>query len=263
MKRTGIVKKIQAALIMLACPFAAFASQDGGEDYHPFVVEGKIWYCTETIVFGNSYKLDYMISGDTIINGYACKKLRSRRERGRKDFNWYFECGLMEQEKKVFKVFPDYIKILYDFGMDVGDSFETGDYNVSVVSIDTLVIPDGKKYRNATIKITSHEFDYTSVKGAYPPRYNWIERIGSLYEPFYCYDELHFRSFSDGGSHTFVIKCIENGEILYDSGEANGVPSATAEDRQDAPVFDLYGRRLNGVPQRGIYIRDGRKYVVK
>ena len=43
MKRTGIVKKIQAALMLLACPFAAFASQDGGEDYHPFVVEGKTW----------------------------------------------------------------------------------------------------------------------------------------------------------------------------------------------------------------------------
>ena len=35
MKRTGITKKIQAALMLLACPFAAFASQDGGEDYHP------------------------------------------------------------------------------------------------------------------------------------------------------------------------------------------------------------------------------------
>ncbi len=28
-------------------------------------------------------------------------------------------------------------------------------------------------------------------------------------------------------------------------------------------TFDLQGRRLSGVPQRGMYIRDGRKYVVK
>ena len=252
MKRTGIVKKIQVALMLLACPFAAFASQDGGEDYHPFVVEGKIWYCTETIVFSNSYKLDYMISGDTIINGYACKKLLKRRERGRKDFNWYFECGLMEQGKRVFEVYKDRIITLYDFSMEVGDYIDYEEYRALVESIDTWVTPEGREYKMRIIKVVDLEWH------SYFYNY-WIGRIGTLSRPFRPFYEV----FADGSFGVGVDRCIENGEILYDSGEANGVPSATVQDRQDAPCFNLQGRRLNGVPQRGMYIRDGRKYVVK
>ena len=253
MKRTGITKKIQAALMLLACPFAAFASQDGGEDYHPFVVEGKIWYCTEENDAGDSFKLDYMISGDTIINGYACKKLLSRRERGRKDFNWYFECGLMEQGKRVFKVYKDRIITLYDFSMEVGDFFDYKNYRALVESIETWVTPQGREYKMWIIKAIEsdrHGFFYYDV---------WIERIGGYSKPFRPFYEV----FADSSFGVGVDRCIENGEILYDSGEANGVPSATVQDRQDAPCFDLQGRRLNGVPQRGMYIRDGRKYVVK
>ena len=46
-------------------------------------------------------------------------------------------------------------------------------------------------------------------------------------------------------------------------GEQTGISDVEQASQQAGTCFDLQGRRLNGVPQRGMYIRDGRKYVVK
>ena len=37
---------------------------------------------------------------------------------------------------------------------------------------------------------------------------------------------------------------------------------ATPSDQAEA-IFDLHGRRLNSVPQKGIYVKNGKKYIVK
>ena len=46
-------------------------------------------------------------------------------------------------------------------------------------------------------------------------------------------------------------------------GEQTGISDVEHASQQAGTCFDLQGRRLSGVPQRGMYIRDGRKYVVK
>ena len=33
--------------------------------------------------------------------------------------------------------------------------------------------------------------------------------------------------------------------------------------RTDGYIYDLQGRRLTSVPQKGLYIRNGKKYLVK
>ena len=45
---------------------------------------------------------------------------------------------------------------------------------------------------------------------------------------------------------------------------ATGIESSlTSHPSPLTPVYDLQGRRLNGQPQRGLYIQNGRKVVVK
>ena len=46
-------------------------------------------------------------------------------------------------------------------------------------------------------------------------------------------------------------------------GEQTGISDVEQASQQAGACFDLQGRRLSGVPQRGMYIRNGRKYVVK
>ena len=64
--------------------------------------------------------------------------------------------------------------------------------------------------------------------------------------------------------------CELNGEIIADQssfGDAalqlSGIQEITTSLSQPPALYDLQGRRVSGSPQRGIYIRDGRKYVVR
>ncbi len=35
------------------------------------------------------------------------------------------------------------------------------------------------------------------------------------------------------------------------------------DDKTTGPVYDLLGRKLSSIPSKGIYIQNGRKYVVR
>ena len=42
-----------------------------------------------------------------------------------------------------------------------------------------------------------------------------------------------------------------------------GIESPVVSSAASAPLYDLQGRRLSAKPVKGMYIQDGRKYVVK
>ncbi|MGM9710206.1 MAG: hypothetical protein ACI3ZB_11495 [Prevotella sp.] len=50
---------------------------------------------------------------------------------------------------------------------------------------------------------------------------------------------------------------------FQDSPSAIGMPEADDEDDMSAPVFDLAGRRITGKASKGVYIRNGKKFVVR
>lgn len=50
---------------------------------------------------------------------------------------------------------------------------------------------------------------------------------------------------------------------FQDSPSAIGMPEADDEDDMTAPVFDLAGRRITGKASKGVYIRNGKKFVVR
>ena len=70
-----------------------------------------------------------------------------------------------------------------------------------------------------------------------------------------------------------IVKEIETPSIAYvhrlpqglsATGEANSIQDAEyrMQNESDA-VYDLQGRRLNAVPEKGMYIRNGKKVLVK
>lgn len=50
---------------------------------------------------------------------------------------------------------------------------------------------------------------------------------------------------------------------FQDTPSAIGMPEANDEDDMTAPVFDLSGRRITGKASKGVYIRNGKKFVVR
>ena len=71
------------------------------------------------------------------------------------------------------------------------------------------------------------------------------------------------------GSSEHFLYCELNGERIADpssfgdaSLETLDIHQTTIHDKSDdSGIFDLTGRRLNGAPRHGVYIRNGRKYV--
>ncbi|MBR4131153.1 MAG: hypothetical protein IKU02_09600, partial [Bacteroidaceae bacterium] len=71
-------------------------------------------------------------------------------------------------------------------------------------------------------------------------------------------ESRHYRSM--------LVHFERNNEVLYDVWPKKEIPSSiTVKDAQSANqgiIFDLQGRRVSN-PQKGIYIKEGRKVLVK
>jgi len=50
---------------------------------------------------------------------------------------------------------------------------------------------------------------------------------------------------------------------LVFNGEQTGIAAIARASEATVPIFDLQGRRITDTPQRGLYVRNGKKYVVK
>ena len=110
-----------------AIPMLRTCKQDGQtlyEAYHPFLKEGKTWNYRES--YHNLWDdeqwtkdVSYVINGTTEIDGKTYYKMYRISEEGS---NYY--CALREEDRKVWIYTSDYgNRLLYDFGMSVGDSY--------------------------------------------------------------------------------------------------------------------------------------------
>jgi len=73
------------------------------------------------------------------------------------------------------------------------------------------------------------------------------------------YQSRHYRSM--------LVHFERNGEVLYDVWPEKGTTNVKTVCKETTPttssLFDLQGRHLTAKPQKGVYIQNGRKYVVK
>ena len=60
-------------------------------------------------------------------------------------------------------------------------------------------------------------------------------------------------------------ECIFNIEDFLASFPAgmNSTVTGYSNVSSDTPLYDLSGRRVQGTPKKGVYIQDGKKYVVR
>ena len=69
---------------------------------------------------------------------------------------------------------------------------------------------------------------------------------------------------------SMLVHFERNGETLYDVWPQPGqswldvkTPVITSKKEDSNSIYDLQGRRLNAVPQKGLYIRNGKKCEIK
>ena len=274
---------------LMSC--SLYAQEVIDRDCHrPMFSQGKSWnfsfYSAETDEESGRkefkvYPVSLTVDGDTLIDGTAYWKLyRDDSFTGKRTFN----SAWREEDGKVFSTawnvtpespgmqylflleIADLLPVVYDFSdnpyrhynyrgwPDDPDKTITCDVEFA---IDTILV-SGRLYRRFT-DILYYE---------YPLR--WVEGIGSnggLYSPWdedtaldcFCNQEV-FKSCSENGEVIFTLKDFLAAPYHE---EALGIGTIGERPQEQTPSHDLQGRRLAGPPAKGVYIRDGKKVVIK
>ena len=81
-----------------------------------------------------------------------------------------------------------------------------------------------------------------------------------------------FTNLTTDATYTYRVRALADGFATSNWSEPIQVSLATGIDEvagangasaQPSALYDLLGRRITGTPQRGIYIKDGRKIMVR
>ena len=255
-------------------------------DYQPFVEEGKIWdaqvgYIRENIFMNK-------IEGDTVINGETWKKVYNYSGFGLSGGYTYY-LALREIGQKVYAIAKgsNRPRLLYDFGLKVGDRVRCGvegnafgclrDTNekldtlmgfpvrnqLQVINIDTIHVSGTHTRESYLRRFTFALLDAYREPLAMDHEIIWVEGFGSIASPFSPWQPLHQLEFFSvecrvGKTDIFTYPYPTFYEILT---SVTGTPQyKVAESRE---FFDLQGRHVSGQPQKGIFIQDGKKKLIK
>ncbi len=288
------MKTTKLLLLMLLLSLRCYSQGGIDTDCHrPMFVQGKSWNYDLVRVNGDGdsrikrYKVQYVIDGDTLIDGLTYWKLyRDDSFTGKRTFNsawrqegekvistaWQVNADDVSMQYRFLQMYKFLLPEVYDFS----DSpqrhyyYALGDDNYiqqdMEFRIDTVLV-GGRLYRR-----------FSEEWGQMPEmaKLRWIEGIGSnggIYSPWTMNTAL------DGYEYEEFKSCSENGEIIFTLSDfraqpynPDGVQSVShfhSTPLSPTNVYDLQGRRLtnskwsNGQMPKGVYIRDGRKVVVK
>lgn len=236
------MKRNLLLLSLLLASAATIMAQD------PIATEGKEWHLD---VSSDLYSRDVhmWIEGDTIVDGAVCKRLFTHTKQLWDGGQESLEVGYCRQDGDKYYQNGE---LMFDLGMQVGDTitFAAGAQYIVKAMGDTI-LSDGitRRYQLMMMPEEIHE-EVTPYNSDY-----WVEGIGSLSAGiFTCH------VFRDGSIIT-LFDCLYNGQYLYRNTQTR-VEELLPHLSIITPYYDLQGRPVSN-PTRGIYIKDGRKVVIK
>lgn len=224
----------------------------------PVFEDGKTWNCEWWTFEGmtnpdtdyNPVAQTYFVDGDTVINNWNCYKLYGKYDKEEAEYiASYYDAG-----GKVYMIKDGETEglLIYDFSAKEGDVVNIYDcedeksVDVTISNVMTVNI-QGREAKCLYVE--------TNDKSTW-----WIEGIGSV-------EGFEFNIGKSTPGNTIILgSCYLGDKCLYlkDHNNPNGIDSITTNTTTaDSAIYDLTGRRLNGKPERGIYIQGGKKYVIK
>lgn len=239
-------------LLSIICLCDVAKAQD--DRHRPFLKEGKVW----NIRFesnGISYYRN-RISGDSIIGGVQYYKMYKDVDETT-ELSWY--ALWREEGKKVYSYIPtlgiEYL--MYDFGAQPGEQLRcNGDFLIQIDKVCNTNV-NGKDYSWQVIRTSPFDLFF------------WIEGVGGQWGPEWPIGRL----FNDGKTHT-LLSCYDK-ECLYSLEDFNSIVETGINDISQGPVdsnamyidaqklFNISGQEVRMPLSPGVYIRAGKKYVVK
>ena len=227
-------------------------------------IEGRTWrymYVGKEAVSGccamddRDADLLMTVRGDTITTGFRAKKMYACSARIYGDTQWHYAFALREEQPDVFVV-PD--------EWSGKRPLMTLAYlsSKNIVAFSTTTGKSGSWVVKGHDNLTSQGVFYTMI--TFTDGTSWIEGIGHsdcglrLTAPNEARDSL---------SRYILTSCYDGDRCIYrrkDYQAFTDIKNYSASQVSAAcPIADLQGRRLTTPPRRGLYIRDGRKYVAR
>ena len=270
------------ATVMFSVTAQAQAPQS---DYRPFAEDNKIWETQVGYILENNY--ENRVEGDTLINGENWKKVYNSVW-GSGLHSYYV--ALRDVGKKVYAIAKgsNRPRLLYDFGMKEGDIVRCGiEGNAFGCLLDKSEQPDtlmgfpfvsylrveridtvtacGLKHRRLTLTLLdAFREPFRNGEDVMFENVVWVEGVGSGVGPFSPWMPLPpentlFLSCEIGKNSIFAHR------DFYIPFESSGIYSygVVSDSSYNGKLSDLQGRQLNTAPEKGIYIRDGKKFIRK
>ena len=249
-KSITIMRKTLLTLF-LAIPLLSFSQND----YKPFLEDGKVWSSIWKYPVGEvEYKME--AKGDTVLLGKKCKIVHITYVDIEFD-NYYYE----ENGKLYLYRGDDTFWLIFDLGLT-----ETGWHNE--FEIHPIYIYNIKK---SYISVNGQErlcmivdYDMNNEHGDDPAQEIWIEGIGRLERT----PLMSFTAYNMGVENGYFNYCSLNGEMLFTQEAYNQITNIqsaimeySSDNRQD--TYDLQGRKVITPQKNGLYIKNGKKYLIK
>lgn len=261
----GYMKKIYL-LLLAAIPIAAVAQE---QTYDSLLDGEKIWTIKSVgsdLESTVSY-VEYKLMEETSFDGIAYKRLLRRSKWKYEDewseWKWLYNKAYIGEDndgKVYYYIDDDYSidnDVTMDFSLQVGNVFQlyeegSSSYVVTAVSDTILENSFDRKPRKCIhlSRTINGEIFYEEWN-----REVWIEGIGSLRDGLLGTTEY-------GGASHQLIKCTQQGNIIYQYDDATSVQGIKEQPLEDVSIYNLAGQKVNA-SYKGIVIRNGKKVIVK
>ena len=255
-------------------------SQEHNREYVPFVEEGKIWYCgywhphdifppTPEDPDGNGIDCIFTMHGDTLIGDKEYKKVYCQFEEYYGDKEQHYYCTVREEAYQVFIIEEKTTeeKLIYDFSRP-GEliTITYNDYKFARTKGGRRhnFLSGQLEYR--VCRYSGDEVDYSNDPGC------WIDGVGVPYNNPFAFEFSHLL-FDEPklGKEIYVLTCMKDGKYIYmmdwmaEPNEPTSIDDRNYADnsQKGSILYDLQGRRLSATPQKGVYIQNGKKKLVK
>lgn len=200
------------------------------------------------------YPYEIALQGDTVMNDREYKSL-IRVDKAS------FICGLRQDGDRVYACYGGSTQeeIQFDFSLKVGDVFCTlmDEMDKMVVGkVDTVSV-DGRLCKRLLMYAGNNQMDETSTENIVDI---WVEGIG-------CMNGPHFPFWwTMIGNKSLLIDCRQGERVLattetFTAELVSTISHPSFKESNLQGVKDLQGRVLKKAPQKGIYIRDGKKIL--
>jgi hypothetical protein len=189
---------------------------------------------------GYTASLSYKLNGDTLVNGFNYSKVYEN--------NYLF--GMMREEEKVvyFKPNPEYVNylffecdssefVLYDFNLEIGDTFYTASctefgpadstYFTKILDVDSIQINDGSFRKRYLLSEISWMLPY-GLCGLF----EWVEGVGNVsFDPFYfhvdCFESASYFTCLKIGENEIYRNCAADSNKEIETINFKIIPNPT------------------------------------